>query len=278
MRSGFIAIVGRTNAGKSTLINALCGDKRTIVSHHPHTTRRAVRAVITGVEFQLILVDTPGVSREHHGLSRTLGEVAASEAQEADATCIIVDAQRGIGPLEKRFLAAARPGDLVALNKIDSVSRPALLPLLGELSEYSLADYLLVSARTLEGIPQMLEAFVAAVPEGPILYPEETIIDLPEDVFIAELVREQLIAGLREEIPHSIECQVLEHDENQVTVAIYVERESQKPIVIGAQGEVLKRVRRALKMGFTENLQITLIVKVAKEWQRDPRRLRDFGY
>jgi GTP-binding protein Era len=278
VRAGFVAVVGRTNVGKSTLINVLCGDKRTITSHHPHTTRRAIRAVLTGDDFQLILVDTPGVSREHHGLARSLGEVAAVEASEADVSCIVVDAERGIGPLERRFLVKARPNDLVALNKIDRVSRPALLPLLGELSEFSLADYLLVSARTQDGVAELLSALIAAVPEGPLLYPEDTVIDLAEDVFIAELVREQLIAALREEIPHSIECQVLEHDGNEVTVAIYVERESQKPIVIGAQGVVLKGVRRALKVGYTEDLQITLTVKVAKEWQKDPRRLRDFGY
>ncbi|MHB8189754.1 MAG: GTPase Era [Ferrimicrobium sp.] len=277
-RAGFVAVVGRANVGKSSLVNALGKAKLSIVSWHPNTTRRAIRAIIHGVNYQLILVDTPGAHRQSTALGRRLDDVGPQESAGADSTLVVIDARRGVGTPEVKLLDATGPGDLVVVNKIDAVPRLHLLGLLDRLSKWNLREYLLASARNGEGIDELLRALVAAIPVGDQLYPDETQIDIPRGVWVADLVREQLLFHLREELPHSVECQVESWENSEVSVVIYVERESQKGIVIGKDGAMLRSVRHGVRRSLPRGLHLTLVVRVAANWQRDPRRLTEFGY
>ncbi len=277
-RSGFVAVVGRPNAGKSSLINAVAGAKLSIVSWHPNTTRRALRTVTTGEGFELILVDTPGTTQGQAGLGKMLAGVAEEEMGNADFSLAVVDASRGVAGKDALLLDRLGERDLVVLTKIDLVPRPRLLELLAELSRWSLGEYLLASSKTGEGVGEVRGALVSRLPFGPRMYDPNTRVDQPLLLWIGDLVREQLLRHLRDELPHAVECRAEEVEEGTVDVVIYVERESQKGIVIGSGGSVLAAVRRAVNRRMPSGLSVQLRVKVASNWQHDPKRLAEFGY
>jgi GTP-binding protein Era len=278
VRSGFATLAGRPNVGKSTLLNRILGTKVTIVSDKPQTTRTQVRGVLTRPDAQVVFVDTPGIHRPRTLLGERLNDTAASALGDVDVACLVVDATAIIGPGD-RFVAERLPRDaFVVVNKIDAASREQVLAQLERASEWGFAEYFPVSARTGEGVDALVEAVVARLPEGPAYYPDDMVTDVPEAFWVAELVREQLLAVAREELPHSIACRVTEWEWPRVRCEILVERESQKGIVIGRGGEVLKNVGTAVRSQLPDGAYLELFVKVDKDWQRRPQALDRLGY
>ena len=278
MRSGFATLVGRPNVGKSTLLNRILGTKVAIVSDKPQTTRTQVRGVLTRPDAQVVFVDTPGIHKPRTLLGERLNDTASSALADVDVTCLVLDATGPVGPGD-RFIAARVPKDsLVVVNKVDAASRAAVLMQLERASEFDFAEYFSVSARTGEGVDNLVEAVVARLPEGPLYYPDDMVTDVPEAFWVAELVREQLLAVAREELPHSLACRVTEWEWPRIRCEILVERESQKGIVIGRKGAVLKEVGMAVRAQLPPGAFLELFVKVDKDWQRRPKALERLGY
>jgi len=278
VRSGFATLVGRPNVGKSTLLNAILGAKVTIVSDKPQTTRTQVRGVLNRPDAQVVFVDTPGIHKPRTALGERLNETATSAIGDVDVVCLVLDAT---GPLGKgdRFIAERVPKDaLVVVNKTDAAGPREVLQQLARAGELDLSEYFPVSARTGEGVAELVEAIVARLPEGPRYYPDDMVTDVPEAFWVAELVREQLLAVAREELPHSIACRVTEWEWPRIRCEILVERESQKGIVIGRGGEVLKQVGTAVRQQLPDGAYLELFVKVDKDWQRRPKALDRLGY
>ena len=278
MRSGFATLVGRPNVGKSTLLNRILGTKVAIVSDKPQTTRTQVRGVLTRPDAQVVFVDTPGIHKPRTLLGERLNDTAESALGDVDVSCLVLDATAPVGPGD-RFIAARLPEDaLVVVNKVDAASRADVLAQLERAGELGFAEYFPVSARTGEGVDVLVDAVVSRLPEGPLYYPDGAVTDVPEAFWVAELVREQLLAVTREELPHSIACRVTEWEWPRIRCEILVERESQKGIVIGKGGEVLKQVGIEVRKQLPEGAYLELFVKVDKDWQRRPKALDRLGY
>ena len=278
MRSGFATLVGRPNVGKSTLLNRILGTKVAIVSDKPQTTRTQVRGVLTRPDAQVVFVDTPGIHKPRTLLGERLNDTAESALGDVDVTCLVLDATAPVGPGD-RFIASRLPeNSLVVVNKVDAASRGDVLAQLERAGELGFDEYFPVSARTGEGVDVLVDAVVARLPEGPMYYPDDTVTDVPEAFWVAELVREQLLAVTREELPHSIACRVTEWEWPRIRCEILVERESQKGIVIGKGGEVLKQVGIEVRKQLPEGAYLELFVKVDKDWQRRPKALDRLGY
>ena len=278
LRTGFAALVGRPNVGKSTLLNAILGTKVSIVSDKPQTTRTRVVGVLNGPDSQVVFLDTPGFHKPRGPLGQHLNETAVDAAGGVDVVVLVVDAAGGIGRGD-RFVASSLPSPgLVVVNKIDLVPREQVLEALTAAADLGVPDPWPVSARTGEGVPELVSALRERMPPGPRYYPEDTVTDVPEAFWVAELVREQLLAVTREEVPHSIACRVTEWDWPRVRCEILVERESQKGIVIGRGGAVLKEVGTAVRAQLPPGAYLELFVKVDRDWARRPRRLELLGY
>ena len=278
MKSGFATFVGRPNVGKSTLLNRILGTKVTIVSDKPQTTRTQVRGVLTRRDAQVVFVDTPGIHKPRTLLGERLNDTASSALGDVDVACLVIDATAPVGPGD-RFVAAQLPKTaFVVVNKVDAASRADVLIQLERASEFEFAEYFPVSARTGDGVDALVDAVIGRMPEGPAYYPDDMVTDVPEAFWVSELVREQLLAVAREELPHSIACRVTEWEWPRIRCEILVERESQKGIVIGKGGEVLKKVGIAVREQLAEGAYLELFVKVDKDWQRRPRALDRLGY
>jgi GTP-binding protein Era len=297
MKAGFAAVVGRPNVGKSTLVNRMVGTKVSIVSSRPNTTRHNVRGVVHRPDAQVVLVDTPGFHRPRTVLGERLVEAADASLGDVDVAVAVLDAGAPLGPGDRMVLAraiiavrggqpdAAEGGLLVAVNKVDR-ARPAdvlgqlssAAALVDELGGGARAEYFPVSALTGEGVDGLVDAIVDRLPEGPAYYPAEMVTDTPEALRVAELVREQLLRRAREELPHSIACRVTEWEWPRIRCEIVVERDSQKGIVIGRGGEVLKDVGTAVRKQLPEGAYLELYVRVEKHWQQRPDALDRLGY
>ena len=279
-RSGFATILGRPNVGKSTLLNTILGTKVSIVSDKPQTTRTSVRGVLNRPDAQVVFVDTPGLHKPRTAMGERLNDTARAALAGVDVVCVVLDATATVGPGDRYVAAQAPPGaTLCVLNKVDAASRADVLAQLTRAAELDLAEYFPVSARTGDGVLELIEAIVGRLPEGPRLYPEDVVTDVPEAFWVAELVREQLLAVAREELPHSIACRVTEWEWPRIRCEIVVERESQKGIVIGKGGQVLKQVGTAVRRQLPPGAYLELFVKVDKDWQRRPAALeRLLGY
>ena len=278
MRSGFVAVVGRPNVGKSTLVNRVLGTKVSIVSDKPQTTRNQVRGVLNLPEAQVVFVDTPGVHKPRTLLGERLNDTAVSAVGDVDVVLLVIDATAPLGSGD-RFVASRVPADaMVVVNKIDLASRAEVLAQLTAAAGLERAEYFPVSAVSGEGVGALVEAVVARLPEGPRYYPDGMVTDVPEAFWVAELVREQLLAVAREELPHSIACQVTEWEWPRIRCEILVERESQKGIVIGRRGSVLKEVGTRVREQLPPGAFLELFVKVDKDWQRRPKALQRLGY
>ena len=290
-RSGLVAVVGRPNTGKSMLVNALVGQKVSIVSDKPQTTRDRIRGVLTTDGCQIVLTDTPGFHKPRTLLGRRLNEVVGESTADVDAIVQVVDGAAGVGRGDA-FVAARQvePHDVLkvcVVNKIDLLSKGAVLPQLEAAAALTEFDHVFpVSAKTADGVPELLTILVEALPEGPFLFPEEEATDQPLERRVAEIVREKALAITREEVPHSIATQVeeLEREDGLVRIRclVLVERESQKGIVIGKGGEMLKRIgtqaRAELEVLLGKKVFLELRVKVLRDWQRDPKALERLGY
>ncbi|WP_334142896.1 GTPase Era [Rhabdothermincola sp.] len=279
MRSGFVTLVGRPNVGKSTLLNRMLGTKVSIVSDKPQTTRTQVRGVLNRPGAQIVFVDTPGIHKPRTPLGERLNLTATAAIGDVDVVCLVVDATATIGPGD-RFIAARAPADaVVVVNKIDVASPDQVIAQLARAAEQlDLSEYFPVSARTGVGVDALVDHLVERLPEGPQYYPDGMVTDVPEAFWVAELVREQLLAATHDELPHSIATRVVEWEWPRIRVEILVERDSQKGIVIGRGGSVLKKVGTEVRKQLPPGAYLELFVKVEKDWQRRDRALDRLGF
>jgi GTP-binding protein Era len=277
-RSGFVTLAGRPNVGKSTLLNQILGHKVTIVSDKPQTTRHRVQGVLNRPDVQVVFVDTPGIHKPRTALGQRLNDEAASGLRDVDVVVVVIDATRPLGPGD-RWVAGMAPKDAVlVVNKVDVASREQVVRQLAAAAELDMSEYFPISARTGDGVDLLVDHLVDRMPEGPRYYPEGVVTDVPEAFWVAELVREQLLAVTRDELPHSIATQVTEWEWPLVRCEILVERESQKGIVIGHRGAVLKQVGTAVRAQMPEGGYLELQVKVDKDWQRRAQALDRLGF
>lgn len=278
IKSGFVALVGRPNVGKSTLVNRIIGEKVSIVSDKPQTTRHQIRGVLNRPDAQLVFVDTPGIHKPRSLMGERLNVTATESLEGIDVVCLVIDGTAPIGAGD-RYIAARLPADtVVVVNKVDITRREHVLEQLAKASEFGFSEYFPVSARTGEGVEELVDHLIDRMPEGPRWYPEGTVRDFSEQFWIAELVREQLLAVVREELPHSIATRVTDYEPPFVRVEIAVERESQKGIVIGKGGKVLKEVGTRARKHLPEGTFLDLHVVVDKDWQSRAESLERFGY
>jgi GTP-binding protein Era len=293
-RSGFIALAGRPNVGKSTLANAIVGAKVAIVSDKPQTTRRAIRGVANGPGWQLILVDLPGVQRPRDALTERMQHRVERELADADGCVLVVNAQQGLGPGD-RFIAELLRGAAgsasvpvtIAVNKVDRAEQPRIVETLHGAEQLGIASEIFpVSARTGAGVPALVEHLVGMLPAGPMYFAPEQRSDQSEHVVLAELVREQVLARTRQELPHAVEVEVQEiayprDDLVHITAILLSETESQKGILIGAGGRMIKLIgvaaRKTIERELGMHVHLELSVSVRRHWRGDERLLDRLG-
>lgn len=326
-RSGFAAVLGRPNVGKSTLVNQMVGTKVSITSPRPNTTRAQVRGVVNRPDAQIVLVDTPGLHKPRSALGTRMNQSASASLEDVDAVVVVVEATAAIGPGDRMVLersvrhvqgsdragpdgdpglgpsdgdprprsddapaaAPLGPDLLVVVNKIDRVHPDRVLTQLAAAAEAVAAAegdgegapveaaYFPVSARTGHGVPVLVETLVGAMPDGPPYYPEGMVTDVAEAFWVADLVREELLRRVQDELPHSIACRVTEWEWPRVRCEILVERPSQKAIVIGRGGSILKEVGTAVRHQMAEGAYLELFVRVEKRWQQREEALDRLG-
>jgi GTP-binding protein Era len=285
VRSGFVALAGRPNVGKSTLVNALCGHKVAIVSDKPQTTRHRVQGVANGDGYQLVLVDLPGFQRPLDTLTERMQRRAEESLEDVEGVLLVLAADERIGPGDRFVAARAFAGDapvVIALNKVDRV-KPARIAEQIERAA-SLGDFHAlhpVSARTGDGVDALRRDLVALLPEGPLYFPLDELTDASLELQIAELVREKALELTREEVPHAITVEVGELSERRVSATVYVETEPQKQIVIGKGGQMIKaigtRARPEIEALLGRPVFLELRVKARPRWRRDERLLERLG-
>jgi GTP-binding protein Era len=312
-RSGFVAVVGRPNVGKSTLVNAMVGTKVTIVSPRPNTTRSQVRGVLNRPDVQLVFVDTPGLHKPKTALGHRMNESATSSLEDVDAVVALVEATGAVGPGDRMVLAhsvnrmrsmaraaasaralgvdgVGRPTLFVVVNKIDRVGGDGVL---GHLTGVSAVvnemdaeaggdpvpvEYFPLSAANGTGVPDLIDALMDRMPVGPRYYPEGMVTDVAEAFWVADLVREELLYRVADELPHSIACRITEWEWPRVRCEILVERDSQKGIVIGKGGITLKEVGTAVRSQMEPGAYLELFVRVEKRWQQREDSLDRLGF
>ena len=278
-RSGFVTFVGRPNVGKSSLVNAICGRKISIVSDKPQTTRHRIMGVLTRPGSQLVFVDTPGLHKPVTALGERVNATALGSVEDVDVTCLVLDATHAFGKGD-RWVADRidMATSIVIVNKTDVASREQVLRMLGAASDLGAAAYFPVSAVSGDGLGALVADLTDRMPVGPRYFPDDEVSDLPEERWVAELVREQLLAVTRDELPYSIATQVVEWEWPRIRVDIIVERDSQKGMVIGKGGQILKQAGERARAQLPEGVYLELRVKVDKDWQRRPERVQRLGY
>jgi GTPase len=289
-RSGFVALAGRPNAGKSTLVNRIVGGKVAIVSDKPQTTRREIRGIATGPDWQLVLVDLPGVQRPRDPLTERMQRRVERALADADAVLLVLNGEQQIGSGDRFIANAIKNVGLpaaTALNKVDRLDRPRTVAALAAAAELGVQGEIFpASAKTGAGLDALVEHLVSLLPEGPFLYPPEERSDLPERVRLAELVREQVLLRTREEVPHSVEVEIEELEEREdnllvMRARVWVETESQKGILVGAGGRMVKAVgtaaRHEIERALGRRVHLELQVRVRKGWRRDEALLDRLG-
>ena len=300
-RSGFVCFVGRPNTGKSTLTNALVGSKVAITSDRPQTTRHTIRGIVHREEFQIVLVDTPGLHRPRTLLGKRLNELVRATYSEVDVIGLCIPADETIGPgdrwiYEQIRAVAPRTTLIVIVTKIDKVTKEKVaeqLMAVHELVGDSAAEIVPVSATKGEQVDVLIDVLAAQLPPGPAFYPDGELTDEPEEVLMAELIREAALEGVRDELPHSLAVVIEDIEPREgrspeqgdlidVRAVLYVERDSQKGIVIGKGGARLKHVgtvaRTQIEKILGTKVYLDLRVKIAKNWQRDPKQLGRLGF
>jgi GTP-binding protein Era len=278
-RSGFVTFVGRPNVGKSSLVNSICGRKVSIVSDKPQTTRHRIMGVLTRPDEQIVFVDTPGLHKPVSALGERVNATALGSVSDVDATCLVLDATMPFGKGD-RWVAEKihMPDSVVIVNKTDVASRKQVMAMLQAASVLGAAEYFPVSAKTGDGVGALVDHLGSRLPPGPKYFPDDEVSDLPEERWVAELVREQLLAVTRDELPYSIATQVTEWEWPRIRVDIIVERDSQKGMVIGKGGQILKQVGELARAEMPAGVYLELRVKVDKDWQRRPDRIARLGY
>ncbi len=289
-RSGFVALIGATNAGKSTLVNRLVGAKVSIVSHKVQTTRAVVRGIAIHDKTQIVFMDTPGIFKPRRRLDRAMVTSAWGGAKDADIILLLIDSERGIkGDAEKILegLKEVKQPKILALNKVDRVKPEVLLQLTAQANEIVAFDHtFMISATTGSGCDDLMNHLANALPAGPWYYPEDQISDLPMRQLAAEITREKLFLRLHQELPYSSHVETEKWEERKdgsvrIEQVIYVERDSQKKIALGKGGEAIKAISMAARKEISEILEqpvhLFLFVKVRENWGDDPERYREMG-
>ena len=289
-RCGFVALIGAPNAGKSTLLNRLVGAKVSIVTPKVQTTRTRVLGIALHGAAQIIFIDTPGIFEPRRRLDRAMVAAAWSGAADADLVVLLVDAEKGVSRDARRIvdgLAKAGRKAILALNKIDLVRRDTLLALSADLNASGVfTDTFMISATTGDGVDDLMSLLVARLPEGPWLYPEDQLSDMPERLLAAEITREKLFLQLRQELPYALTVETEEWQDKpdgsvRISQIVYVQRDSQKSIVLGKGGGMIKAVgaaaREELEAMLGCRVHLFLFVKVREKWGDDPDRYRDWG-
>ena len=278
-RSGLVGLLGRPNVGKSSLVNAMCGHKVSIVSDKPQTTRHRVMGVLTRPSSQLVFVDTPGLHKPVSALGERVNSTALESASDVDLQCLVLDATHVFGTGDQ-WVADRLQRDrlVVVVNKVDIAARDQVIAMLGAASELDASAYFPVSAKSGEGLEGLIDFLLNRLPEGPQWFPEGDRNDMSEEVWVAELVREQLLAVMRDELPYSIATRVTEWEWPRIRCDIIVERESQKGMVIGKGGSILREAGSRARAQMPEGAFLELKVKVDKDWQRRPDRVERLGY
>jgi GTP-binding protein Era len=288
-RSGFVALIGAPNAGKSTLVNRLVGTKVSIVTHKVQTTRTIVRGVATHGNAQIVFLDTPGIFKPRRALDRAMVTTAWGGARDADLVLLLVDAERGISEDTERILDGlkdVRQPKFLLLNKVDRVRPETLLKLTADANaKVEFAETFMISALTGSGCDDLLDHLAKALPEGPWYYPEDQVSDLPLRQLAAEITREKLYLRLHQELPYSSHVETEKWEEKKdgsvrIDQVIYVERDGQKKIVLGHKGETIRAIgeasRKELAGILEQKVHLFLFVKV-REWGNDPERYREMG-
>jgi GTP-binding protein Era len=291
-RAGFVALAGRPNVGKSTLVNALVGRKVAIVSDKPQTTRRAIRGVATHGDVQIVLVDLPGVQRPRDALTARMQRRVERELADSDAAMLVLNGEQGVGPGDRFIASQLAPAGVplvVVVNKVDRLRRDEVVAVLAATAELGLpedTEVFPVSARAGAGVEALREHLATLMPPGPFLFPPEERTDAPEEVLLAELVREQVLRRTFQEVPHAVEVVIdalEERDDGLVVVRalVWVETESQKGILIGAGGRMIKAIgtaaRRELERELGARVHLDLAVRVRRGWRGDEAALDRLG-
>lgn len=290
-KSGFVAIIGRPNVGKSTLMNQVIGQKIAIMSDKPQTTRNKIHGVYTTNDSQVVFLDTPGIHKRQSKLGDYMNQTALGTLGEVEAVLFLVDASEGFGGGD-RFIAEQlkqiRTPVILVMNKIDKIEPQALLPLIEEYRKlHDFAEIVPISAKLGNNVNTLLDQIQKYLPAGPQYYPEDQVTDHPEQFVCAELIREKILHMTREEVPHSIavtieDMKVEENGTVHISAVIFVERDSQKGIIIGKQGSLLKEVGRQARQDIQRllgsKIYLELWVKVKKDWRNQERVLRDLGF
>jgi GTP-binding protein Era len=289
-RAGFVALAGRPNVGKSTLVNGIVGGKVAIVSDKPQTTRRAIRGVASAPDAQIVLVDLPGVQRPRDALTERMQRRVEAALSESDAALFVINGEEGIGPGDRWIAGTLRGAEVpvvLAVNKVDRLDRPHTVQVLSDAEALDVADEIFpVSARTGRGVDELRGHLAGLMPEGPFLFPPGERSDQPREVLLAELVREQVLRRTFQEIPHAVEVfvdEIEDHDDGLTVIRAYVwvETESQKGILIGSGGRMIKAVgsaaRRELERELGGRVHLDLSVRVRRGWRTDEALLDRLG-
>jgi len=290
-RSGYVAIIGKPNVGKSTLLNSFLGQKLSIVTHKAQTTRNRITGILTEKDYQIIFLDTPGIFEPSYKLQQNMVRSALRAASEADVLLLMAEAYAQPDEFEKEIFRKIKnlgKKSVLALNKVDRVRKDTILPLIATYHEqFGIEEIIPISALRSAGVPELLEIIVNALPAGEMYYPEDQISDLPERFFIAEIIREKVFLETQQEIPYSATVQTDEVKERKggrlyIRATIYVERESQKGIVIGDKGRRLKKIGQSARIEIEKwmdaQVYLDLWIKVKRDWRDKDRELREFGY
>lgn len=289
-KSGFVAVVGRPNAGKSTFVNGLVGNKVSIVTPVPQTTRNRILGIVNRPSAQIVLMDTPGIHRPHSRLNEQMMAFVRQGLTERDLAVLIVDASERFGHGDEfavGLLKEYAPRTILALNKIDRVKKPNLLPLMERYSHlYNFEEIMPISALRGEGLTELLDAIVRLLPEGPQYYPPEMYTDQPERFLASEIIREKVILHTRQELPYATAVVIDTFEEGEtitrIHASIVVERDSQKPIIIGSGGDMLKQIgseaRRELERLFPPKVFLELYVKVEPHWRDVTQMVTSLDY
>lgn len=290
-KSGFIAVIGRPNVGKSTLINTLIGQKIAIMSDKPQTTQNRILCILTEPDAQIVFLDTPGIHKPKHKLGEYMVKAAEGTLKEVDAILFVVDATEKMGPGEyyilERLQATSKPVILV-VNKLDLIEKEQVLPIISRYADkYPFVDVVPISAKAETNLDSLLTEVKKYLPEGPQYYPEDMVTDQPERLIVAELIREKVLQLTRDEVPHAVAVETDEmttrpNGDVYIRATIYVERDSQKGIIIGAKGAMLKEIgalaRKDIEALLGSRVFLDLWVKVKKDWRNREGVLHNFGF
>lgn len=291
-KSGFVTIVGRPNVGKSTLMNCLVGEKLSIISNKPQTTRNKIQTILTKEDYQIVFVDTPGIHKPRHKLGEYMVNVAENTLNEVDVVLFLTTPEKKIGPGDRYILdqlKKAKADVYLIINKIDAVQREQVAEAIKiYTNEYNFKEVVPISAIKGKNVNTVLDLIVGSLPEGPMYYPEDMITDQPERFIVAEIIREKMLRSLNEEVPHgtAVEVMIMKKDENKnlysINATIYCEKSSHKSIIIGKSGSMIKQIgeksRKDIERLLDSKVFLELWVKVKKDWRDSTATLKTLGY